>query len=111
MMADRPLLAVFLIGAGVSNKKRRGNPMLRVCGAKARTNKHQPCRQPAMENGRCRLHGGLVPKHNSGPKTLEGKMRQKMGSWKHGLRSKEAIVERRSTRELIIRCKNLLNGM
>lgn len=85
--------------------------MLRLCGAKARTNGHQPCRQPAMANGRCRLHGGLVPKHNPGPKTAEGKLRQKMGSWKHGLRSKEAIAERRSIRELIRQGKNLINRM
>ena len=32
-----------------------GNP--RMCGA--RTREGHPCRQPAMENGRCRLHGGL----------------------------------------------------
>jgi len=62
-----------------------------------------------MENGRCRLHGGLVPKHNPGPKTETGKMRQKMGSWKHGLRSKEAIAERRAIRDMIRRCKTVLN--
>lgn len=85
--------------------------MLRLCGAKARTNKHQPCRQPAMENGRCRQHGGLVPKHNPGPKTEGGKMRQKMGSWKHGLRSKEAMSKRHAIQELIRHCKNVLGDM
>lgn len=85
--------------------------MLRLCGAKARTNGYQPCRQPAMENGRCRFHGGLVPKHNPGPKTEAGKMHQKMGSWKHGLRSKEAIAERRSVRDMIRQCKNVLSGI
>lgn len=64
--------------------------MMRLCGARARTNGHLPCRQPAMENGRCRLHGGLTPKHNPGPKTEDGKLRQHMANWKHGLRSKEA---------------------
>lgn len=54
--------------------------MIKLCGAKARTNKHRPCRQPAMPNGKCRLHGGLNPKNNPGPKTEEGKLRQKMGS-------------------------------
>lgn len=84
--------------------------MLKLCGARARTNNHQPCRKPAMENGRCRLHGGLTPKHNSGPKTEEGKMRQKMGSWKHGLRSKETILERDALRKMIKYCKyNLKN--
>lgn len=83
--------------------------MLRLCGAKARTNKYQPCRQPAMENGRCRLHGGLVPKHNPGPRTEAGKLRQKMGSWKHGLRSKETFAEKRAIRDMIRSSKALLN--
>lgn len=82
--------------------------MLKLCGAKARTNGHQPCRQPAMANGRCRLHGGLVPKHNPGPKTEEGKLRQKMASWKHGMRSKEAIAERCKLREFMKATKKLL---
>lgn len=82
--------------------------MIRECGAKARTNRHQPCRRIAMANGRCRLHGGLVPKHNPGPKTEAGKLRQKMASWKHGLRSKEAIAERRAIREFIKESKRML---
>lgn len=85
--------------------------MIRECGAKARTNGHRPCRRVAMANGRCHLHGGKVPMHNPGPKTEEGKLRQKMASWKHGMRSKEAIAERRTTRELIGRCKNFLYGI
>lgn len=82
--------------------------MIKLCGAKARTNNHQPCRQSAMANGRCRLHGGLTPKHNSGPKTETGQLNQKMGSWKHGLRSKDAIVERYAIGDMIRQCKNLL---
>jgi len=30
---------------------------MRLCGAKSKRT-GQPCRQPAMANGRCRLHGG-----------------------------------------------------
>jgi hypothetical protein len=30
------------------------------CGAKARSNQHQPCRQAAMPNGKCHWHGGSV---------------------------------------------------
>ena len=52
--------------------------------------------------------GGLVPKHNPGAKTEEGKLRQKMASWKHGLRSKEAIAEKRAFREMVRECKSLL---
>lgn len=82
--------------------------MIRECGAKARTNGHQPCRRIAMANGKCHLHGGMVPKHNPGPKTEEGKLRQKMANWKHGMRSKEAIAERRYVRELIRQSKGML---
>lgn len=82
--------------------------MIRECGAKARTNNNQPCRRIAMANGRCRLHGGLTPKHNSGPKTPEGKLRAKMASWKHGQRSKEAMDEKREIRELMRKSRKIL---
>ena len=36
------------------------------------------------------------PKHNPGPKTEEGKLRQKMGSWKHGFCSKDAKLFRQA---------------
>ena len=68
-----------------------------ICGAKARTNKHQPCRRIPMENGRCHLHGGK----STGSKTPEGKLIQKMASWKHGMRSKEAIAEAKTIRQMI----------
>ena len=83
--------------------------MLRECGAKARTNGHKPCRQPAMANGRCRLHGGLT--RNTGAKTEEGKLRQKMASWKHGMRSKEAIQEAREIRAFIKQSKQLIESV
>lgn len=82
--------------------------MIRECGAKARTNGHHPCRRIAMTNGRCHLHGGLVPKHNPGPKTEEGRQRQHMSNWKHGMRSKVAIEENRQIREFIRQCKQAL---
>lgn len=68
-----------------------------VCGAKARTNIHQPCRRIAMANGRCHLHGGK----STGSKTPEGKLIQKMASWKHGMRSKEAIAEARNVQQMV----------
>lgn len=46
------------------------------CGAKARSNGHQPCRQAAMVNGRCYFHGGATP-------------------IKHGFYAKQAIQERK----------------
>ena len=82
--------------------------MIRECGAKARTNGHKPCRRIAMANGRCHLHGGLVPKHNPGPKTEEGRQRQHMANWKHGQRSKAAIEENRRFRRFLKECKQAI---
>lgn len=81
--------------------------MIRECGAKAKTNGHQPCRRIAMPNGRCHLHGGKC----TGAKTVEGKLRQKMASWKHGLRSKEAQEEAREIRRMIKAGKELISGI
>jgi hypothetical protein len=47
----------------------------RLCGAKCR-GKDKRCRQPALQNGRCRLHGGLTPGGMASP------------HYKHGMRSK-----------------------
>ena len=67
------------------------------CGAKARTNGHKPCRQPAMANGRCRLHGGK----SVGPKTEEGRQRMIQANTKHGFYSAESIAERKQVRAMI----------
>lgn len=61
-----------------------------LCGAKARQNGHKPCRQPAMKNGKCRLHGGKA----TGPKTAEGKLRSAQANYKHGRYTNEAYEER-----------------
>jgi len=49
------------MGVGVVKKVNkphgRGFNGLKPCGAHARTT-GKPCRQPAMTNGRCRIHGG-----------------------------------------------------
>jgi hypothetical protein len=70
------------------------------CGAKARTNGYKPCRQPAMSNGRCRMHGGK----SSGAKSKKGKARIKQANTKHGFYSAEAIADRRLSRQLIKDC-------
>jgi len=60
------------------------------CGAKSkRTGK--PCQQPAMKNGRCRLHGG---KSTGPPKGNQN-------AFKHGFYSNDAIAQRRYIRKLI----------
>jgi len=63
------------------------------CGAKTR--KGQPCRQPAMKNQRCRLHGG----RSTGPKTREGKERSRMANWKHGYYSESQKLQYKNMRE------------
>lgn len=50
-----------------------------------------------MPNGRCHLHGGK----STGAKTKAGKLRQKMASWKHGHRSKEAIQKVKLFKKLL----------
>jgi len=49
------------------------------------------CRQPAMGNGRCRMHGGL----STGPRTAEGLARARRARWKHGFDSAETRALRR----------------
>jgi hypothetical protein len=48
------------------------------CGAHTRC--HGACRQPAMPNGRCHLHGGL----STGPRTPEGLARSRRARLTHG---------------------------
>jgi len=71
---------------------------VKLCGAKARQNNHQPCKQPAIKNKkRCRMHGGL----STGPRTLEGKMGSTTASLKHSLYSKAAMLERSKIRMML----------
>lgn len=44
------------------------------CGAKCRTKNGGPCAQPAMKNGRCKMHGGMFyKKETHGRTTLRAK--------------------------------------
>jgi hypothetical protein len=60
------------------------NPMKPICGAHARTTGN-PCQKQPMENGRCRLHGGL----STGRPTI------------HGMFTKAAKADRAALRDLI----------
>ena len=60
------------------------------CGARRRAD-GKPCQQPAMPNGRCRMHGGM----STGPRTPQGLERSRKANWKHGWYSAEAISDRR----------------
>ena len=74
------------------------------CGARTRCGGE--CRQPAMPNGRCRLHGGL----STGPRTPEGLARSRRARLTHGARSagmrallREARTHMRRSRALRVR--------
>ena len=75
------------------------------CGAKARQANHQPCKQPAMKNGRCRLHGGF----STGPKTPEGKLRSATANFKNGFYTQSAVAERKRLRSMVHEWRNDLN--
>jgi hypothetical protein len=55
------------------------------CGARTRSG--TCCRQPAMANGRCRMHGGL----STGARTAEGQARARSARFVHGCRTAEII--------------------
>jgi hypothetical protein len=67
------------------------------CGARTKRNNHQPCRGPAMKNGRCRLHGGL----STGPTTEQGKQKAAVANYKHGHYTKAATMERMRMRMMM----------
>ena len=60
------------------------------CGARTRAG--GCCRQPAMRNGRCRMHGGL----STGPRTAEGRARCAAARRTHGFYSAEIVALRRA---------------
>ena len=80
---------------------RNGNPpgdftKAKRCGARSKRSGN-PCRQPAMKNGRCRLHGGL----STGPKTKEGLARSIAARLKHGAYSQTFKNEVREINQAI----------
>ena len=79
------------------------NSTVKLCGAKARQNQHEPCRQPAMKNGRCRLHGGK----STGPKSKQGKNKAAQANYKHGRYTNAALMEKAYMRVMM----NWHNGL
>lgn len=59
------------------------------CGARTRSG--TSCRAPAMQNGRCRMHGG----------TSTGAPQGNRNAWKHGRYTAESIAARREVTALI----------
>jgi hypothetical protein len=60
------------------------------CGARTRAG--ECCRQPAMRNGRCRMHGGL----STGPRTAAGRARCAAARRTHGFYSADMVALRRA---------------
>jgi len=60
------------------------------CGAHTRSG--ECCRQPAMKNGRCRMHGGL----STGPRTAAGRARCAAARRTHGFYAADTIALRRA---------------
>ncbi len=60
------------------------------CGAHTRAG--GCCRQPAMKNGRCRMHGGL----STGPRTAAGRARCAAARRTHGFYAADTIALRRA---------------
>jgi len=75
------------------------------CGARTRAG--CGCRQPAMANGRCRLHGGL----STGPRTPEGLARCRAARLQHGYRSRELIGLRRRAAHAARRLRSLTRAL
>jgi uncharacterized protein YjcR len=77
------------------------NPFINVprCGAYSRRT-GKPCRQPAMANGRCRMHGGKA-----------GAPRGNVNALKHGLYTREVIVRRQYLRELIRESRETIEAL
>jgi len=84
---------------GESEGKILTYPIPRVlCGAKTRSGSGVPCRQPAMPNGRCRLHGG---------KSLSG---VNHGRFKHGFYTQAMVAERRDCKQVRSVIRKLMRG-
>lgn len=69
------------------------------CGAKARSNDGKPCRQIAMENGRCYWHGGVTKiKHGRETKMAHAertRQRLMINAMRDAVTSLEILVDER----------------
>ena len=72
------------------------------CGARTRAG--FACRQPAMPNGRCKMHGGK----STGPRTAAGLERLREARTKHGCASRELVEFRRAMRRLRVQGRRLI---
>ncbi|MEX1203623.1 MAG: HGGxSTG domain-containing protein [Dongiaceae bacterium] len=76
--------------AGRLNNGNRPGDLAAVPRCGAHTRAGHPCRQPAMANGRCRLHGGK----STGPRTAAGLARSRRARLVHGARAGDLLALR-----------------
>jgi ribosomal protein L32 len=67
----------------------------RQCGARTRSG--ASCKSPAMQNDRCRMHGGT----STGPRTSEGLERMRRANTRHGIYSEERRRLMQAVRKLV----------
>ena len=80
---------------------------LPICRAKSKQSGHR-CGNFCVKGKQvCHIHGGK----STGARTVSGRHRQKMASWEHGRRSKEAIAEARAFRKMLKEGKELLTSL
>jgi hypothetical protein len=90
----------------LKNNNRPGD-FLAASRCAARTRCGGTCRQPAMANGRCRMHGGL----STGPRPAGGLANSRRARWKHGARSAEIGALRREARLHLRRVRTILTAV
>ena len=102
-MADPGQDPMPRVGNRLKNGVTGGDPAKAPrCGARTRCG--APCEQPAMANGRCRMHGGK----STGPRTAEGLERLRAARTRHGGYGKEAREIWAIIRGLTARTKRLI---
>ena len=102
-MADAGQDPMPPVGNRLKHGIRGGDPTSAPrCGARTRLG--APCGQPAMANGRCRMHGG----RSTGPRTADGVERLRKARTRHGAYGKEARKMRELIRVLKAQAKRLM---
>ena len=103
--SDTPLLPLHRRG-----RLNNGNPpgdFLAAPRCGARTRSGGSCCQPAMRNGRCRIHGGK----STGPRTAEGRARIGRAQLRHGGRTAEMVALRAAAAASARRILDLVAGL
>jgi len=83
-------------------------PLAQSCPrCSARTRSGAPCKSPAMQNGRCRMHGGM----STDPRTPEGLERMQRANTRHGNYSKESRQLMRALQRLVVEARQTVEEM